>query len=598
VEEGLDAGDASRLAEVSLGLATPDAGAFLVRHLERSSTQGDSSMRLLEHAARHAPLEEVGALSRISRERLRSDRERQQEILDSVLKGIEARGAAVPEELRSWAEEIASSILKDAGSAEPAWRPLPLAGASQRESPWALQKRLCADDGEERSLISSHPRGERLTGVLRSRTFAAPARLRFFLAGHDGFPGLLAQGRNFVQLVSADDGVVLARAAPPRNDIAQPVDWDLGPHADKSVYIEIVDGDDGLAFAWLAVGRFEPEVVPAPDVDPGAGDAKVVAACGLAAKVGLRALQPQILDVLRSAAADLAAREAAARALAAFEPQKSVLGALAPVFGEASLGEEIRGRTARAFDAPSDAVRREILVEALRSAPRRLQDAMAMALASNTEGAELLLTLINAGHASARLLLRPRLAERLRAAGIERAGERIERLTADLPSENEALGRLLDARRKGYAAAQASPARGAVVFERHCANCHQVAGKGSLIAPQLDGASARGLERLLEDVIDPNRNVDVAFRTTTLVLKDGQVASGLLRREEGVTLVLADAKGQEFRVPKDSVAREERSVLSLMPESLVEAVPEAEFYDLAAFLLGQRAVKPEDSKRD
>ena len=64
------------------------------------------------------------------------------------------------------------------------------------------------------------------------------------------------------------------------------------------------------------------------------------------------------------------------------------------------------------------------------------------------------------------------------------------------------------------------------------------------MGPQLDGIGSRGLDRLLEDIIDPNRNVDQNFRVTNLALQNGQVVSGLLLREEGDVLVLADAQGQ------------------------------------------------------
>ena len=43
-------------------------------------------------------------------------------------------------------------------------------------------------------------------------------------------------------------------------------------------------------------------------------------------------------------------------------------------------------------------------------------------------------------------------------------------------------------------------------------------GKGNRIAPQLDGIGSRGLERLLEDTLDPRRIVDQAFRTSVLTL--------------------------------------------------------------------------------
>src|SRR5207248_6825000 len=63
------------------------------------------------------------------------------------------------------------------------------------------------------------------------------------------------------------------------------------------------------------------------------------------------------------------------------------------------------------------------------------------------------------------------------------------------------------------------------------------------------------------DVIDPNRNVDQAFRSTTFNLKNGQFISGLVLREEGDVIVVADAQGKEQRLVKTSV--EERIVSQL-----------------------------------
>ena len=87
--------------------------------------------------------------------------------------------------------------------------------------------------------------------------------------------------------------------------------------------------------------------------------------------------------------------------------------------------------------------------------------------------------------------------------------------------------------------------------------------QGRRVGPQLDGIGSRGLDRLLEDVLDPNRNVDQSFRVTNLALQSGQVVSGLLLREEGEVLIVADSQGKEVRVPKASV--EERSTAQLSP---------------------------------
>src|SRR5207253_1981936 len=126
------------------------------------------------------------------------------------------------------------------------------------------------------------------------------------------------------------------------------------------------------------------------------------------------------------------------------------------------------------------------------------------------------------------------------------------------------------------------------VYEKHCGICHQLGGKGAKVGPQLDGIGSRGLDRLVEDILDPNRNVDQAFRVTNLALKNGQVVSGLLLREEGEVLVLADAQGKEVRVPRSSVDERQTAPLSPMPANLAEQIADDDFYRLLAYLLSKR----------
>jgi putative heme-binding domain-containing protein len=113
-------------------------------------------------------------------------------------------------------------------------------------------------------------------------------------------------------------------------------------------------------------------------------------------------------------------------------------------------------------------------------------------------------------------------------------------------------------------------------------------GQGAKVGPQLDGVGVRGIDRLLEDIPDPNRNVDQAFRATALAIKNGQVLSGLVLREEGEVVVLADAQGKEVRIPKKDIEERTVSQLSPMPGNLAEQIPEADFYNLLGYLLAQR----------
>ena len=108
-----------------------------------------------------------------------------------------------------------------------------------------------------------------------------------------------------------------------------------------------------------------------------------------------------------------------------------------------------------------------------------------------------------------------------------------------------------------------------------------------MIGPQLDGIGGRGLERILEDVLDPNRNVDINFRTHIIVLKEGDVVSGQARREEGELLVIADSTGKEISIPKKGIESRRESETSLMPANFGDIIPEKEFQDLMAFLLSK-----------
>ena len=64
--------------------------------------------------------------------------------------------------------------------------------------------------------------------------------------------------------------------------------------------------------------------------------------------------------------------------------------------------------------------------------------------------------------------------------------------------------------------------------------------------------------------------------------------SGLLLKEEGAVLVLADAQGKEVRLNKAEVAERNTTQLSPMPSNFAEQIPESDFYHLLAYLLEQR----------
>jgi putative heme-binding domain-containing protein len=131
------------------------------------------------------------------------------------------------------------------------------------------------------------------------------------------------------------------------------------------------------------------------------------------------------------------------------------------------------------------------------------------------------------------------------------------------------------------------------VFQERCASCHQLGGQGKVIGPQLDGAIVRTIDRLCEDILWPNRNVDEAFRITNVLLEDGETFSGLILDRNDSSLEIVDQAGKSQRVARGQIEQEKISKLSLMPGNFEELISDAELASLIGFMKSQQpANKP------
>lgn len=247
-----------------------------------------------------------------------------------------------------------------------------------------------------------------------------------------------------------------------------------------------------------------------------------------------------------------------------------------------------RQRAAALLGSSGHESTRGILLEQLPLAPEQLAVTIAEALAASREGSEALLAYVSEGKASPRVLLELNVSRRLQSHKLPNLDARVGQLTAGLPPADERIAQLIGERRAGFLAATPDPVHGAQVFKKVCAACHRLQNEGHKIGPELDGVGIRGLDRLLEDILDPSRNVDQAFRATLVTTVDGRVLSGLALRDEGNVLVLADAEGKEVRVPHDEIDERDVGNLSPMPNNAADLIPPDEFYDLLAYLLSQR----------
>lgn len=581
----LSEADSRAIADVAVGVTNAVAGEFLLAHIEKFPEDRAKLTEYLRHIVRYA---ESGSdqIAAFTEKTFSDDIDFQVALFKSVQEGAGQRGAQLAQPVHEWGGRLAKKLLLSIDPKTLEWRNTAMKGGDPT-NPWFLQVRESSDGDKSSTFFCSlPPGGEKLTGILRSKPFTIPARLSFFMAGHDGSPEKPPRRKNLVRLRDAESEKILASSAPPRNDIAQPYTWDLADHAGKKGSLEIVDRNVGHSYAWIAVGRFDPQVVALPKIIPNQVDQRQQAGAELAASLHLQELVPQLSEMLNDDEANVDARAAAAKALASINPTAH-LPNFEKLLNQPATPEKVREKIVEALANVNSAEARRILFGALPNAPRKLQVQISLALASNAEGAESLLDSVENGKVSARLLQENSVRERLGAAKSPDLKTRLEKLVAGLTPLSVEKQKLIDERRVKFLEAETDSSLGTKVFTQNCAVCHQLEKEGALVGPQLDGVGNRGADRLIEDILDPNRNVDRAFRTTLVVLRDGDVQSGLFRREEGEMVVLADSTGKEISIPKKEIKERRESESSLMPDNFSEVIAPEDFNNLIAFLLSK-----------
>jgi putative heme-binding domain-containing protein len=283
-------------------------------------------------------------------------------------------------------------------------------------------------------------------------------------------------------------------------------------------------------------------------------------------------------------------RAAAVRAVLSVNADR-FLSLLAPMLGDISTPNALRQKVAGALAETKSVRASTAILNALQPAPYSLQKSYATALSGYPGGAEALLAACTDGKAPAALLQDQTLLTRLKALQLPDLQSRVAKLTANLPPTDKLLEKIIAERRSSFDPSKANVTHGAGLFERNCAVCHALEGKGGAIGPQLDGIGSRGSDRLFEDILDPSRNVDRAFRITLVTLKNGTVLSGLPRREDETQLFLAstDPASPETRVLKSEISERKETETSLMPAVFSESISPSELNDLLAFLLTKRS---------
>lgn len=125
--------------------------------------------------------------------------------------------------------------------------------------------------------------------------------------------------------------------------------------------------------------------------------------------------------------------------------------------------------------------------------------------------------------------------------------------------------------------------RGRVVFNQVCAQCHHLFDSGGNVGPDITGANRSDLDYLLQNILYPNAVIPNEYRQSLIETQDGRVVSGIVKGQEGGTLVVQTAN-EVVRVPVSDVAKREQADTSMMPEGLIAQLKEEQVRDLLYYL--------------
>ena len=137
-----------------------------------------------------------------------------------------------------------------------------------------------------------------------------------------------------------------------------------------------------------------------------------------------------------------------------------------------------------------------------------------------------------------------------------------------------------------------SRARGEVLFQHArgagCVKCHSLDQARNGFGPNLSDVGLRSSARhIVQSIVEPSAIITEGFNQQTVITDTGQVYSGVLLEESGLTLSLGQSNGEQIDIPKSSIEERSTNPTSAMPD-MAETLSPLQVADLSTFLLAMK----------
>ena len=131
--------------------------------------------------------------------------------------------------------------------------------------------------------------------------------------------------------------------------------------------------------------------------------------------------------------------------------------------------------------------------------------------------------------------------------------------------------------------------RGMAAFVKaRCNQCHQVAGQGLNLGPDLSEVSKKFRGRkLLKQLLDPSAEINKDYETVQFAMESGQVINGVIKTETATEFRVVSnlvTPNRLTTIQKNEIEFQSPSRVSLMPVGMLDVLQRQEILDLLSFL--------------
>ena len=125
---------------------------------------------------------------------------------------------------------------------------------------------------------------------------------------------------------------------------------------------------------------------------------------------------------------------------------------------------------------------------------------------------------------------------------------------------------------------------GKALFKKHCAACHRLENVGNPVGADLNGIRNRGLDAVLLNVLDPNREVKPKYLTYVIVDLNGRTITGMISDESANSITVRKPDGTSTTILRSEIDLLKSTGLSFMPEGLEKQINKQQMADLLSYL--------------